>query len=76
VKRKRPRSLKRARRRAVSSPAACVLSMLGEAKSIVYRHADGRLMHHKFGKAVRLGYTADGNALVISPVQVKPFIEG
>lgn len=57
-------------------PGAVRLFMLGDAKSITYRHADGRLMKHTFRAGVRLGYTEDGKALVIEGAAVKPFIEG
>ena len=60
------------------TPAApsVALSTLGHAKEIVYQHFDGRLMRHKFNRSVRLGVMPDGKALVISPINVKPFIEG
>lgn len=64
----------RARRTVKKSPVS--LSTLGEAKEIVYKHFDGRMMRHKFNRGVRLGVTPDGKSLVISPINVKPFIEG
>lgn len=52
------------------------LRSLGSPVEITYRHADGRLMRHRFGRAARLAYTLDGSAIVVTGATVKPFIEG
>jgi hypothetical protein len=68
--------MSRKRTKAPRTSSRVLLSTLGEVKEIVYKHFDGRLMRHKFNRGVLLGVMPDGKSLVITPINVKPFIEG
>lgn len=60
--------------RAVTKPVN--VYPLGRPEAINYAHGRGGRYTHKFGKNARLFCSAEGDALIITGVNVKAFIEG
>lgn len=60
---------------ASTPPARVRATKLGEARSIVYKHADGNLYRHTFKAGTFLAQSDCGRYLIVGPVQVKRFID-